>query len=190
MKRTSKRSLVDFGFACAYFVRTVRQSWSLRTKLLLSFILLSASLTWATLLVVRGIANAQAQRGIERDTQLALRTFKAVEAQRELVLRHRADLLASVAFMRNGDLTTIDADDTPWNANDVSLLVLADDKSRITGMRVSGPTFPVADAQAMLLVSLGRGETSGWWFSGTNVYQVVLPILPGTQYFRLQESQE
>src|SRR6266852_4421199 len=77
----------------------------LRTKLLLSFVLLSAGLTCATLLVVRRSAQAQMQHQIEQDARNATLMFQVVEQQHQMALSRKADLLASLTYMRNGDTT-------------------------------------------------------------------------------------
>src|ERR1700694_1079454 len=67
----------------------------LRTKLLLSFVLLSAGLTCATLLVVRRSAQAQMQHQVEQDARNATLLFQVMEHQHQMVLSRKADLLAS-----------------------------------------------------------------------------------------------
>jgi signal transduction histidine kinase len=147
----------------------------LRTKLLLSFVILTISLTSATLLVVHHNAEAHAQQEIERDTQTAISTFKAIQKQQEMNLTRRADLLASLAFMRNGDVTAVEeAGNDPWQSDDCNLFLLTDANGKILATHHSGPAFPADDAQAMLAHSIARRETSGWWFGGKNLYQVVL----------------
>lgn len=147
----------------------------LRTKLLLSFVFLSAGLTSATLLVVRRNAQAQAQRQIEQDARNAILTFQVVQRQQQTALSRKADLLASLAYMRNGDATAIqDASEDPWQSDDCNLFVLADKSGRIVALNSTGASFPVTAAQNMVSRSVNRGETSGWWFSGGSLYQVVL----------------
>src|SRR3977135_2427393 len=65
----------------------------LRTKLLLSFVLLSAGLTCATLLVVRRSAQVQMQHQVEQDARNATLTFQVMEHQHQIALGHKADLL-------------------------------------------------------------------------------------------------
>ncbi len=147
----------------------------LRTKLLLSFVFLTASLTCGTLLVVRRNAQGQVQHQIEQEARNATLTFQVMQRQQQTSLNRKADLLASLAFMRNGDATTIrDASEDPWQSDDCNLFVLADRKGKIVALRATGPAFPAAAAQAMVLRSMSQGETSGWWFSGSSLYQVVL----------------
>jgi hypothetical protein len=67
-------------------VRGLYENLQLRTKLLLSLVLVTATLTGATLLVVRQSARSQSQREIEEDTHGAFLTIQAVQHQHELIL--------------------------------------------------------------------------------------------------------
>jgi signal transduction histidine kinase/ActR/RegA family two-component response regulator len=147
----------------------------LRTKLLFSFILLTAGLTFATLLAVRHNAEAQAQQQIEQDASKASAMFRGVQRQQQASLTRKADLLASLALMRNGDATAIeDAGADPWQSEDCNLLVLADKTGQIVALHSASSRFPSIAAQDMLSRSISRGETAGWWFGGKQLYQVVL----------------
>lgn len=155
----------------------------LRTKLLLSFAFLTAALTCATLLVVRRNAQAQVRQEIEQDGRNAILTFQVVERQQQTALSRKAELLASLAAMRNGDATAIkDASEDPWQSEDCNLFVLADKTGKIIALHSTNSAFPLAKAQESVSRSVIRGETSGWWFSGTDLFQVVLkPFYEGTQ---------
>ena len=147
----------------------------LRTKLLFSFIFLTAALTSVTLLVVRRNAQAQVEHQIELDSQNATLTVQAVHRQQKTSLSRKADLLASLAYMRNGDPTAIrDASEDPWQSDDCNLFVLADKNAKIIAHHSSTSSFTVAAAQELVSRSIARGENSSWWFSGTSIYQVVL----------------
>lgn len=156
-------------------LRRGQENLQLRTKLLLSFVLLTASLTCATLLVVRRNAQAQAQQRIEQDVRNATSKFRVVQRQQQLALSRKADLLGWLAFMRNGGATAIeDASGDPWQSEDCNLFALADKNGKIVALHSTSPAFPPAAAQEMLMRSVSRGETSGWWFGGGSLYQVVL----------------
>jgi signal transduction histidine kinase len=151
------------------------ESQRLRSKLLLSFVLLTFGLTWATLLTVRRNARAKEEQRIEQDAQNAVLTFQVFQRQQQAVLSHKADLLATVAFMRNSDTTAIsDASQDPWQSDDCNLFVLADKNGTILAMQSRGWSFPQAAAQEMVLRSVSRHESSGWWFTGGNLYLVAL----------------
>jgi signal transduction histidine kinase/CheY-like chemotaxis protein len=162
--------------ALASFRREWKEDLHLRTKLLLSFVFLIAGLTSATLLVVRHNAKALAQQRIEQDVKSAILTFQVVERQEQKALSHKADLLAWVAFLRNGDITAInDASEDPWQSDDCNLFVLTDKYGKILALHSrTWETFPPSIAQQAAFRSVHRGETSGWWFGGGNLYQVVL----------------
>ena len=151
-----------------------QENLRLRTKLLLSFIVLTISFTSATLLVVHNNAEAHAQQQIERDVQTSLSTFRVMQRQQEKALSRRADLLASLAFMRNGDITTIeDAGNDPWQSDDCNLFLLTDAAGKITAAHFTSPSLATPDAEGMLARSIRRGESVGWWLGGKNLYQVV-----------------
>jgi signal transduction histidine kinase len=147
----------------------------LRTKLLFSFIFLTAALTSVTLLVVRRNAQAQVERQIELDSQNATLTVQAVHRQQKTSLSRKADLLASLAYMRNGDPTAIrDASEDPWQSDDCNLFVLVNKSATIVALHSTTSSLTIPAAQEMVSRSISRGETSSWWFSGTSLYQVVL----------------
>jgi signal transduction histidine kinase/ActR/RegA family two-component response regulator len=150
-------------------------SLRLRTKLLLSFVMLSAGLTCATLLVVRRSAEVQMQHQVEEDARNATLMFQVMEHQHQTALSRTADLLASVAYMRNGDTTAIeDASQDPWKSDDCNMFALADKKGKIVSLHSTTSAFPTATAEVMLRRSLGSGNNSAWWINDKNVYQVVL----------------
>jgi signal transduction histidine kinase/ActR/RegA family two-component response regulator len=147
----------------------------LRTKFLLSLVSITACLTCATLLVVRQSAQMRVQREIQQEALNAVLTFQVVQHEHQVALSRKADLLASLAFMRNGDATTIqDVSEDPWQSDDCDLFVLADPGGKIVALHSTIPEFPVAAAEVMLGRSLKDGETSSWWYSGKRLYQVVL----------------
>ena len=166
--------------ALAKLSRWGRKTRQLRTELLLSFVLLTVGLTCVTLVVVRGNAQAHAQQQIEQSTRNAIVIFQAMQRQELTALSRKADLLATLAMIRNGDATAVTAaSDDPWKTDDCNLFILADSYGKITAMRSNDSDFPTKSAQELLLRSVKRGESSGWWSSGKNLYQVVLQPLYG-----------
>lgn len=147
----------------------------LRTKFLLSLVMVTAGLTCATLLVVRRTAQVQVQRQVEEGARNAILTFEVVQHQRQMTLSRTADLLATLAFMRDGDATTIqDLSEDRWQSDDRDLFVLADRRGKIVAVRPTIPGFRPTAAEEMLRRSLREGKTAGWWFSGRRLYQVAL----------------
>src|SRR5713226_9787350 len=147
----------------------------LRTKLLLWLVLFTAVLTCATLLVVRTSAQAQVQRQMEQDARNAILTIQAVQHQREMMLTRKADLLATSAYLRDGDVTTIqDASEDPWQSGDCDLFALADRKGKIIGLHTTGSRLSIADAEKLFRRSATEDSGAGWWFGGGHLFQVVL----------------
>ena len=163
------------GRAVADFLRQGTGTLRLRTKLLFSFIFLTAALTSVTLLAVRRNAQAQVEHQIELDSQNATLTVQAVHHQQKTALSRKADLLASLAYMRNGDPTAIkDASEDPWQSDDCNLFVLVNKSAEVVALHSTNSSLNIASAQEMVTRSINRGEASSWWFSGTSLYQVVL----------------
>jgi signal transduction histidine kinase/ActR/RegA family two-component response regulator len=154
----------------------------LRNKFLMSLVLITAGLTCATLLVVRQNAQERAQREIQQDALNAILTFQELQHQHQVALERKADLLASLAFMRNGDAATIqDVSEDPWQSEDCDLLVLADGGGKIIALHATNAQFPMDTAENLLRKSLKGGKNSAWWYSGSRLYQVVLePFYDGT----------
>jgi signal transduction histidine kinase/ActR/RegA family two-component response regulator len=137
--------------------------------------MVTAGLTCATLLIVRGNAQAQMQHQIEQDARNATLMFQVMEHQHLIALRRKADLLAELAYMRNGDPTAIEeASGDPWKSDDFNMFALADKKGKIVAVQSTTSDLPAAVAEEMLRESLKRGWMSGWWANDKNIYQVVL----------------
>ncbi len=175
MKFTSLWGIAAMGGLLSPSVPARVANLRLRTKLLLSFVLLSAGLTCATLLVVRRSAQVQMQHQVEQDARNATLTFQVMEHQHQMALGRKADLLASLAYMRNGDATTIkDVSEDPWKSDDCNMFAVADKKGKIIALHSTAAVFPTAVTEEMLRRSLSQGNTSAWWINNRIVYQVVL----------------
>jgi hypothetical protein len=118
---------------------------------------------------VRHSAQAQIQRQIEQDARNALLTIQAVQHQRELLLTRKADLLATLAYIRNGDSMTIqDASEDPWQSGDCDLFALADRKGKIIGLHTTSLRLSLANAQELLRRSLREDSaTDGGLVAGS-----------------------
>ena len=175
MKLPSLWDLAVLGSISAQTLPVSAANLRLRTKLLLSFVLLSSGLTCATLLVVRRSAQVQMQHQVEQDARNATLMFQVMEQQHQMALSRKADLLASLTYMRNGDTTAIkDASEDPWKSDDCDMFALADKKGKIVALHSTSSEFPTAVAQEMLHRSLSSGSAYTWWINDKNVYQVVL----------------
>src|SRR5215468_10829092 len=147
----------------------------LRSKFLLSLVLVIATMTCGTLLAVRQSMQAQARRQVEEDARNAILTFQVMEQQRRAVLSRKADLLAILAFMRNGELTVIrEVSQNPWQSEECDLFALVDSKGKITALQSRVADFP-ANVANETIKNLVRGTSNqDWWINGKRIYQVVV----------------
>ncbi|HXH66479.1 MAG TPA: hypothetical protein VNI81_04715, partial [Candidatus Limnocylindrales bacterium] len=95
--------------------RTAAARLSLRGKFLFSLVLVILAMTFCTLLAVRQLIEVRAERQLSQDAQNALLTFQVMARQQHMALSRKAELLATLAFLRDGDNTAIrDASQDPW----------------------------------------------------------------------------
>ena len=147
----------------------------LRTKFLCSLVVITAALTCATLLVVRHNAQVHLQQETDREASNAIRTFLVIQHQREVELSHTADLLATLAEIRNEDASVVqDPSEDPWQSDDCNLFALADASGKIIALHTTTPGFPIATAETMFRLSLKEHTTSRWWYGGGRLFQVVM----------------
>src|SRR5689334_15383976 len=126
----------------------------LRSKFLLSLVLVIATMIGGTLLAVRQSMQAQAQRQVEEDARNSILTFQVMEQQRRLVLSRKADLLATLAYMRNGDPTVIhEVSHDPWQSEECDLFALVDSKGKITALQSRISDFPRSEEHTSELQS-------------------------------------
>jgi signal transduction histidine kinase len=157
----------------------------LRTKFLLSMVLISAGLTTTSLLLVRRNVQAQERKEIFADLHNSVSTFQNFQRERETTLSHSADLLADLpnlrALMTTQDEATIqDGSDPLWRLAGSDLFVLADRTGAVVALHTASPGFTREMAQASLSSSSNQPGQSRWWFGAQHLYQVFLkPIYFG-----------
>jgi signal transduction histidine kinase len=150
----------------------------LRTKFLLSIVLIIAGLTFATLLIVGHTAEKQVQREIEKDTRNSILTFENLRAERQIEENRQAELLATLPSVKS---LLSQEDDSPviqeaaedlWLSGGYELAALADWKGKIVALHTSIPGFSQGVAEEMLSRSRGMTETGAWWYGNGHLYQV------------------
>ncbi|MDR3721105.1 MAG: ATP-binding protein [Candidatus Acidoferrales bacterium] len=147
----------------------------LRTKLVLSFVLIIAALSCATLLAVRHVAKKHLQQEIVAETQTSVLTYLAMLHEHQLALGRKADLLATLADLTYWDAPTFQqSTDNPLETDGSDLVILADDNHQIIMLHTTNPRFTPAVAQQLVLSSLGKKSTSDWWYAGGALYQVAV----------------
>ena len=157
----------------------------LRTKFLLSLIIVSAVLTAAALLIVQRRARQQASDVTYQAMHNSLTTFQNFQRQREQALARSAELLANLptlrALMTTRDEATIqDGSADSWRLAGSDLLALADRTGKLMALQTSTAGFTRPAARDSLSQTLQSGETRDWWFGGGHLYEVFLgPIYFG-----------
>jgi signal transduction histidine kinase len=155
----------------------------LRTKFLLSMILITAGLTSLSLLLVRQSVQSEAKRGILSGLRNSVATFQSFQLEQEITLSHSADLLADLPNLRalmttNHEATIQDGSSPLWRLGGSDLFVLADLSGRVVALHTNTPGFTREMAQSALAASLERQEH--WWFGARHLYEVFLkPIYFG-----------
>src|ERR1700731_4773706 len=133
----------------------------LRTKFLLSMIMVSAALTLTTLLVVRQTVQQQVRLGIQRDLENSVSAFHNFQKQREVMLERSAALLADLpnvrALMTTHDPATIqDASRDLWHLAGSDLLLLADSSGKVMALQATPPEITVHEGQDFLSTAVSH----------------------------------
>lgn len=92
-----------------------RSDLRLRTKFLLSLVLTTATLSCATLFIVRQAVKAHVRLEIVADTRNSLVSLQALIQQHQIALSRKADLMATLGAMSAADPGEFEALLTiPW----------------------------------------------------------------------------
>ena len=151
----------------------------LRTKFLLSMVVVSAALTLTTLLVVRHTVQQEVRLGIQRDLQNSVSAFHNFQKQREVTLERSAALLADLpnvrALMTTHDPATIqDASRDLWQLAGSDLLLLADSSGKVMALQAAPQEITVREGQDFFPLVVSREETRHWWYVEGHLYEVFL----------------
>jgi signal transduction histidine kinase len=150
---------------------------TLRSKFLFALVLISALLTWATLLLVRHRVELRVREEISQELKNSVATFRILQSQREATLERSAALLASLpplkAVMTSQDTATIqDASTTFWNLSGSQLFVLSGRSGNLMAIHTSASGFTEKEAHEAMARSLSSGQTRDWWFGNGHLFQV------------------
>jgi signal transduction histidine kinase len=157
----------------------------MRTKFLLSMLLISAGLTCTSLLLVRHSVQKQIRGEIFADLRNSVSTFQNFQRERELTLTHSAELLADLPDLRalmttEHEATIQDASSGLWRLAGNDLFLLADRTGRVVALHTASPGLTREMAQQSLAGTLSDESSGHWWFGGQHLYEVFLrPIYFG-----------
>jgi signal transduction histidine kinase len=157
----------------------------MRTKFLLSMLLISAGLTCTSLLLVRHSVQKQIRGEIFADLRNSVSTFENFQRERELTLTHAAELLADLPNLRalmttQHEATIQDASSGLWRLAGSDLFLLADRTGSVVALHTASPGLTREMAQQSLAGTLSDESSGHWWFGGQHLYEVFLrPIYFG-----------
>lgn len=161
----------------------------LRTRFLLSMLLITAGLTTTSLLLVRRSVEANVRQSIAVNLQNSVSAFQDFRHERETMLTGNVALLAYLpltrAIMTSTDPVTIqDASQDVWQLarNSSDLFVLVDRSGKVVAMHTKTDGFTREAAEKYFQQSLDEaGDSSHWWYGGRHLYQAfVQPIYRGS----------
>jgi len=159
----------------------------LRTKFLLSMLVISAGLTATSLLLVRDSVQGQIKREIFADLHNSVTTFQSFQQLRELTLTHSAELLAYQPLLRSlmtapDEATIQDSSTSWWRLAGSDLFVLVDRTGRVVALHATTPGFSRDLAQTFLASAFDQEGSIQWWFGSQHLYQVFIkPIYFGAE---------
>ena len=155
----------------------------LRTKFLLSMVLITAGLTAFSLLLVRQNVQTQVKKQVSTDLQNSVSNFQSFQREKAVTLSHSADLIADMPSLR-AMMTTHDEPTIQDGAVPVAklagsdLFVLADRSGRVLAIYTNKPGFTRQMAQESFASSLEHEQL--WWMGGQHLYEVFMrPIYFG-----------
>ena len=159
----------------------------LRTRFLLSMLVITAGLTALSLLVVRHSVRIHVREGIAQDLRNSVTTFQNFQHDREVMLTHSAELVAYLPITRSiltaHDPATIqDASRDVWPLTGSDLLVLADRDGKVVALHTKSKGFSREAAQQFFGRSLNEEDSSHWWFDAHHLYQTFMqPVYFGSK---------
>jgi signal transduction histidine kinase len=160
----------------------------LRTRFLLSMLIITAGLTTTSLLLVRRSVEQNEKQSIAVNLRNSVSAFQDFRHERETMLTSDVALLAYLpitrAIMTSPDPVTIqDASQDVWQIAGCDLFVLFNRSGKAVALHTKTPGFTREAAEKYFQQSLNedQGESSHWWLGGHHLYQAfVQPIYRGS----------
>jgi signal transduction histidine kinase len=161
----------------------------LRTRFLLSMLLITAALTTTSLLLVRRSVESNVRQSIAVNLRNSVAAFQDFRHERETMLTSDVALLADLpitrAIMTSPDPFTIqDASQAVSQIAGSDLFVMVDRSGRVVALHTKTPGFTREAAEKYFQQSLDedREESSHWWLGEHHLYQTfVEPIYRGSR---------
>src|SRR5215471_8084687 len=156
----------------------------LRTKFLLSMVVVSAALTFTTLFVVRRTMQEHVRGEILGDLQDSVSAFRNFQKQREITLERSAALIADLpnvrALMTSPDAATIqDASHDLWRLAGSDVLLLANSSGQVMALQAAPPEVTINRAREFFPQLVNTNAEIHWWYVEGHLYE----IFPQNIYF-------
>jgi signal transduction histidine kinase len=160
----------------------------LRTRFLLSMLLVTCFLTITSLVLVQRSIRNNVRQSIAVNLRDSVQAFQDFRHERETMLTSDVALLAYLpitrAIMTSPDPVTIqDASQAVSQIAAGDLFVLVNRSGNVVALHTKNPGFERDAAEKYFQQSLDedRGETSHWWLGGHHLYQTFIePIYSGS----------
>lgn len=161
----------------------------LRTRFLLSMLVITAGLTTTSLLLVRRSVEQNVRQSIAVNLRNSVSAFQDFRHEREKMLTSDVALLADLpitrAIMTSPDPVTIqDASEAVWKIAGFDLFVLVNRNGRVVALhtKTHGFTQEAAEKYFQQFLEEDQGESSHWWLGNRRLYQAfVEPIYRGSR---------
>ena len=161
----------------------------LRTRFLLSMLLITTLLTTTSLLLVQRSVRSNVRQSIAVNLRNSVAAFQDFRHERETMLTSDVALLADLpitrAIMTSPDPVTIqDASQDISQIAASDLFVMVDRGGRVVALHTKTPGFTKEAAEKYFQQSLDddRGESSHWWLGEHHLYQTFIePIYRGSK---------
>ena len=161
----------------------------LRTRFLLSMVVITAGLTTTSLLLVRRSVEGNVRQSIAVNLRNSVAAFQDFRHERETMLTGDVALLADLpitrAIMTSPDPVTIqDASQSVWEIANNDLFVMVDRRGNVVALHTKTPGFTREAAEKYFQQSLEeeRAESSHWWLGGHHLYQTFIePVYRGSR---------
>jgi signal transduction histidine kinase len=161
----------------------------LRTRFLLSMLVITAGLTTTSLLLVRRSVESNVRQSIAVNLRNSVAAFQDFRHERETMLTSDVALLADLpitrAIMTSPDPVTIqDASQSVWEIANNDLFVMVDRRGNVVALHTKTPGFTRQAAEKYFQQSLEeeRAESSHWWLGDHHLYQTFIePVYRGSR---------
>ena len=161
----------------------------LRTRFLLSMLLITAGLTTTSLLLVRRSVETHVRQNIAINLRDSVAAFQDFRHERETMLTNDVALMADLPITRNimstsDPLTIQDASRHVWQIASFDLFLLVNESGKVVALHTNTPGLTREAAEKYFQQSFDEDHaaSSHWWLDEHHLYQTFIePIYRGSR---------